>query len=44
MAKKSLQHRDSHTKESHLVIQDALLHVGKLSTSKKKTQLEVHRE
>jgi hypothetical protein len=44
MAKKSPQHRDSHTKESHLVIQDALLHVGKLSSSKKKTQLEVHRE
>lgn len=44
MAKKSPQHRESHTKESHLVIQDALLHVGKSSTSKKKTKLEVHRE
>jgi hypothetical protein len=44
MAKKSPQHRDSHTKESHLVIQDALLHVGKSSTTKKKTQLDVHRE
>ena len=44
MAKKSPQHRDSHTKESHLIIQDALLHAGKQSGSKKKTQLEVHRE
>ena len=44
MAKKSPLHRDSHTKESHLVIQDALLHVGKISTSKKKTQSEFHRE
>ena len=44
MAKKSPQHRDSHTKESYLVIQDALLHVGKLNAFKKKTQLEVHRE
>lgn len=44
MAKKSAPNRDSHTKESHVVIQDALLHVGKLSASKKKTQQEVHRE
>jgi len=44
MAKKSPQHRNSHTKESHLVIQDALLHVVKSGTSKKKTQLEVHHE
>jgi hypothetical protein len=44
MAKKSSPPKDSHTKESHLVIQDALLHLGKISGSKKKTQQEVHRE
>jgi hypothetical protein len=44
MGKKAAQPRDSHTKESHLVIQEALLYVGKLNASKKKTQQEVHRE
>lgn len=44
MAKKSSQSKESHTKESHLVIQDALLHLGKQISSKKKTQSEVHRE
>lgn len=44
MAKKSRLTRNSHTKESHAVIQEALLHAGKLGALKKKTQQVVHQE